>query len=57
MLPFKILMTEKFPESRGNYILSPKLVVKSRTNNAILYGGQRVSVRRSIDKHFVYCCP
>jgi len=57
MLPFKILMTEKFPEFRGNCILSPRFVVHSRTNNAILCGGQSVSVLRSIDKHFVYCCP
>jgi hypothetical protein len=56
MLPFKILLTEKFLEFRGNYIFSPRFVVQSRTNNAILCGSQSVSVLRAIDKHFVYCC-
>jgi len=57
MLPFKILMMEKFPEFRGKHLFSQSFVVQSRTNNAVLCGGRSVSVLRVIDTHFVYCCP
>jgi hypothetical protein len=51
MLLFKILMMEKFPEFKGNQLYSQRYVVQSRTNNAVLCGGQSVSVLRAIDKH------